>query len=108
MKHIVTTVTITDDLGGQGEATTVKFTAYGRVYEIDLNKRNAETFQRRQEALFAPYIAAARDITGDEENRNRIIRAWAAANGIHVGIRGIIPADVIRQYDAAKAAEASA
>lgn len=105
MKHVVTTVTITDDLGGIGEATPVKFTANGRVYEIDLNKRNQETFQRRQEALYAPYIAAARDITTDEVNRSRVIRAWAAANGIEIANRGRVPEDIVKQYDAAQLKE---
>jgi nucleoid-associated protein Lsr2 len=108
MKHIVTTVTITDDLGGVGEATMLRFHAFGRVYEIDLNKRNQETFQRRQEALYAPYIAVARDVTEIEEKRAPIIRAWAAQNGIEVNARGRVPEDIIRQYEEAQAQEQGA
>jgi hypothetical protein len=44
-----TTVHIADDLGGAGEASTVSFSFKGVDYEIDLNKRNSETFERHMQ-----------------------------------------------------------
>jgi hypothetical protein len=103
MKHVVTTVTITDDLGGVGESHHAPLPRVRpRLRDRDLNKRNQETFQRRQDALYAPYIAAARDVTDIEEKRAPAIRAWAAQNGIEVNNRGRIPEDIIRQYDEAQ------
>lgn len=106
MKNIITTVTITDDFGAPGDATTIKFQAFGRDYEIDLNKRNAETFERRIQALYAPYIEHARDITETERDTARQIRAWAAQNGIELSNRGRIPFEIIDQYNAAHPAKA--
>jgi len=44
-----TTVHISDDLGGAGQASTVNFSFNGVEYEIDLNKRNRETFERHMQ-----------------------------------------------------------
>jgi len=44
-----TTVRISDDLGGAGEAETVTFSFGGTDYEIDLNKRNRKTFERHMQ-----------------------------------------------------------
>lgn len=99
-------VIITDDLDGSTDAETLSFALDGITYEIDLGKDN----RAKLEALFAPYIAAARRVSG----RNRrsasrpargpdqaSVRAWAREQGLRVSDRGRISADVMQQYEAA-------
>jgi hypothetical protein len=103
MKTVITTTTITDDLGGAGDADTITFDHDGRTYEIDLNRRNADTFHRRVEALYGPYVAVARDVTDNTREYTRTVRAWATANGHQIAPRGRVPQHIIDLYETAQA-----
>lgn len=81
----------TDDKGGAGEATTFKFSVQGVNYEIDLNKRNGETFMRHM----GQWVAFARTVEGVDPKE---VRIWAKENGIEVNERGRVPQDVIDAY----------
>jgi len=104
-----TTVTLTDDLDGTKAAETVRFGLDGRSYEIDLNKRNAAALRK----ALGEFTAAARKVRGARAVSKpvsqaepvkidaKVVREWAAANGITVSARGRIPSDVVEQYEAA-------
>jgi hypothetical protein len=99
-----------DDLTGKelpaGTGETVSFTLDGVGYEIDVNEKDAA----RLRSLFARYINAGRRTSTRGARRYRrtrtgsdpsTVRAWAAANGIHVSDRGRIPSSVTAQFEAA-------
>lgn len=105
-----TTVTLTDDLDGTKAAETVRFGLDGRLYEIDLNKRNAAALRK----ALGEFTAAARRVRGGSRTvakpakvaaparvDAKAVREWAAANDVAVSARGRIPADVVEQYQAA-------
>lgn len=96
MKKYTTTVVVSDDLGSAGDATTVRFGFAGKNYEIDLNKRNADTFERHMQR----WIAAGRERATytDSPTEALAIRMWAQERSIQLGKRGRIPAEVIEQY----------
>jgi Lsr2 len=108
------TVELVDDLDGspihEGKGGTISFALERKVYEIDLNDKNA---QKLKNAL-APYIEAARPATRASEapkvTRTRrsasshdlaAVRAWSRDNGHEVSDRGRVPAAVLRAYDEA-------
>lgn len=107
-----TIVQLTDDLDGGKADKTVSFGLDGVSYEIDLSEENAAAL----EEAFAKYVGAARRVSGrGATGRGRTarttissdpktVRAWAAGNGIEVNPRGRIPADVVKQFEAANAA----
>lgn len=85
---------------------TVDFALDGKRYRIDLTDLNAEELRD----LMQPYVnAASQKIpftrqasrTTAHRQRSAEIRAWARKHKIAVSERGRIPADVVRQYDAA-------
>jgi hypothetical protein len=99
---------ITDDLDGSGDASTVTFSLEGRSYEIDLSDHNRTALQ---EAL-APYIKAGRAAGGSPRNGTRsprrgnrddnaVIREWARLNGHKVNERGRIPGSIVEAYNSA-------
>lgn len=99
-------VIITDDLDGSPDAETVSFALDGTTYEIDLGKENLAKF----EALFAPYIQAARRVSGRSRRSaprpgrgldRASVRAWAKEQGLQVSERGRISAEIMQRYDAA-------
>jgi Lsr2 len=101
------TVALEDDLDGGLAVETVRFSAGGAEYEIDLNKKNAAAFRKK----LAPFIEHARRAgrgpgrwggrSAAGRERSAAIRAWAGEQGIAVNARGRIPADVVERYDAA-------
>jgi hypothetical protein len=101
------TVALEDDLDGGPADETVRFGFGGSDYEIDLSKKNANTFRKQ----LAPFIEHARKSgrgpvrrpirTAASRQRSGDIRAWAKDNGIAVSERGRIPASVVEQYQAA-------
>lgn len=102
-------IILEDDLTGGEAEETHAFTFDGKAYEIDLSAANSQQFR----GVMAPYIAAARKVTGRSNSPKRTtssgsssrnpkeIRAWAAENGIEVPSRGRIPAEVEQKYAAA-------
>jgi hypothetical protein len=100
-------VALEDDLDGGVADETVRFRVGGVEYEIDLSKRNAQTFRAGVEQFIeharkpgrgnrraSGRPSSARERSGD-------IRAWAKAAGIAISDRGRIPASVVDQYEAA-------
>lgn len=108
-------VVLVDDLDGRSDADgTHKLSLNGQRIELDLTDEHAKELQE----LLAPYFDAGRNAGGtpakkaassgskkssNSSDRAAKIRAWAARNGVEVGIRGAIPKDVQDQYDAAMA-----
>ena len=103
------TVALEDDLDGGRADETVRFGFGGSDYEIDLSKKNANTFRKQ----LAPFIEHARRSgrgparrpvrSAASRQRSGDIRAWAKDHGIAVSERGRIPASVVEQYQAAPA-----
>jgi hypothetical protein len=101
---------LVDDTDGSEAAETVQFSLDGEKFEIDLSVHNAA---KLRDAL-APYIERGRKAAKDEGTRrgkqrglraqvidSHAVRVWAEANGIKVGAKGRIPANVISRYQAA-------
>lgn len=100
-------VELTDDIDGTGSASTVAFGLDGRVFEIELNKRNEAALRK----ALAPYIEKARDVRkssapakrkGQGRKDSAAIRVWARENGVEVSPIGRVPQAVVDQYEAAK------
>lgn len=100
------TVSITDDLTGEGEATQVNFGFDGVNYEIDLNAGN----KAELEGFLARYIEAGRKTSAGKRGRpakpaatpgptgsglspqdRTAVREYAAANGVSLAQRGRLP-----------------
>lgn len=101
-----TTIALEDDLDGGPADETMHFQFGAYDYEIDLNVENASRFR----AQMAPFASHARKAgrarqrsAGPDSTRQHSagIRAWAKDHGIHINDRGRIPADVLKQYQAA-------
>lgn len=109
---------LTDDLDGTvgSEAAPVRTSAFawrGATYEVDLT----DAHEQELHDLLAPYIGAARTTKsargaratgGSAGPEARLVREWAAAQGITVPPRGRIPGDVVKAYLAGHAADGSA
>ncbi len=103
-----TTVILTDDLDGGKAAETVSFGLDGRIYEIDLSKKNAAALRK----ALTDYTASARRVRAgrpvaakvakpSERVDARAIREWAQENGYKVSARGRVPADVVERFQEA-------
>jgi len=113
-----------DDLDGTDADETVSFALDGRLYRIDLNEDNASVLRE----VLASYVGAAEPcgnvrtdvaqvLSGARRGRRngrrtqsvprssdaRLIREWAAENGLHVSHRGRIPFELRAKYEAAVA-----
>ncbi len=97
-----TEVVLTDDLSGGPATETVRFGLDGRHYEVDLSDKNAAALRR----ALAKYVEVGRRDhrmhVGKRKHHGdvdpRLVRQWAAENGIDVSARGRVPIDVIEQY----------
>lgn len=104
-----TTVTLTDDLDGGKAAETVTFGLDGRVYEIDLSKKNAAALRKvlgeftgSARRVRSGKPAAAKAASGPSDRVDaKSVREWAQEQGIAVSARGRVPAEVVEQYQAA-------
>jgi len=102
-----TTVTLTDDIDGGKAAETVTFGLDGRVYEIDLSKKNAAALRKTlgEFASSARKVRSGRPVVKIARPSARVdaraVREWAQENGIPVSARGRVPSDVVDQYQAA-------
>lgn len=96
---------ITDDLGDDGEATTIEFGYKGVNYLIDLNAENAKDFDLEMERYVKNgRIRASRSANRRPAQESQAIREWAAANGHEVAPKGRIPQAVLTAYTAARLA----
>jgi len=102
-----TVVTVTDDIDGTTDASTVRFGLNGSLFEIDLSQKNKAKFEQG----IAKFIDSGRKVgragAGAGRPANRAgrndraeIRAWAQEQGITISARGRISASVIEQYEA--------
>ena len=110
-----TTVQLLDDLDGavieNGSGATVSYAFEGDSYEIDLSAGNLAEFR----AVLKPYTTVSRRVgyvpakprgggSGASDRAElQAIRAWAAANGVHVSDRGRIAGTVREAYAKAQA-----
>lgn len=102
-----TLVLLEDDLGGGKADETLSFALDGKSYEIDLTAKNAAALRK----TFAPYVAAARKVSGRSASPARgraaaasgpdaaIMRAWAIENGYEVNARGRVSAAIREAYE---------
>jgi hypothetical protein len=102
-----TIVLLEDDLGGGDADETVTFGLDGRSYEIDLSTKNASSLRK----ILAPYVAAARKVSGRSASSARgrgagsagpdaaTLRAWAIENGYEVNTRGRVSAAIREAYE---------
>ncbi len=103
-----TTVTLTDDLDGGKAAETVSFGLDGRIYEIDLSKKNAAALRKALGEFTASARrvrsgrpAAVRTVKTSERVDAKAIREWAQENGYKVSARGRVPSDVVERFQEA-------
>jgi hypothetical protein len=105
-----TTVKLSDDLGGAGDAESVTFSFKGVDYEIDLNKRNRETFERHMQRWINggrttashhdrhPSVKTAKPAENAASTvLNARIRVWASLRGLDAS-SGVIPDSVINAF----------
>ncbi|HEX3492092.1 MAG TPA: Lsr2 family protein [Streptosporangiaceae bacterium] len=104
-----TQIVMTDDIDGTEADTTIKFGVGGTDYEIDLNGKHAEQFQKAVQK----YIAAGRKAGGTRRRAVRTVRAnggpspsevreWARSQGIEVKDRGRVPDELVVKFKAAQ------
>lgn len=104
-----TIVSISDDLGGKGEAAPFTFSVNGIAYEIDLNEANTAKYLK----AFQPLIDAGREVKAKARvssgravnSQAAIIRAWAVEQGMPVGSRGRIAPEIVSAYAEANSTE---
>jgi hypothetical protein len=102
-----TTVTLTDDIDGGKAAETVSFGLDGRIYEIDLSKKNAAALRKALGEFTAsarhvrPGRSAAKVTKAPARVDAKAVREWAQSQGIAVSARGRVPSEVVEQYQAA-------
>lgn len=98
---------VVDDLDGSTEdVQTVRFAVQGREYAIDLKPDHRAQF----DAALEPFIRSASRVPANRSTRRAVrtgartadIRRWAADNGVSVGDRGRLPAEVIEAYERAQ------
>src|SRR5262249_48950043 len=103
-----------DDLDGSPAQETVQFGFKGKIFEIDLNERNAGALTD----CFGEYADRAREIgrlpSAPRSSRvqrtvkstppvdTAAVRAWAMERGVPVSDRGRLPASVIEAYEDAR------
>lgn len=110
MSRVTRTVLI-DDFTGEEADETLAFGVDGVLYEIELNKANAEAFR----AVVAPYQDKARRVgrvktllgagangDGMDPAVRQQIREWAEKNGYKTSARGRIPASVMEAWERAR------
>lgn len=105
-------VVLEDDLDGGPADSTITFAYNGSSYEIDLNSKNADKFEK----AISGYVEAARKVGGSTRAKRGTgsasrggsskeelakVREWAKANGHDVSERGRISGKVMDAYNAA-------
>lgn len=98
------TVNLVDDLDGSEASETLSFGLDGKLYEIDLNKKNATKLR----STLVPFVEKGRKVTNGRPKRfdkedAKTVRQWAREQGMDVSPRGAIPAEVRQAYRAAHA-----
>jgi hypothetical protein len=87
---------------------TLQFSLGNTAYEVDVCVKHAQQLREGLE----PFVEYARKVTAAANSRRRHptngnrqdnagIRSWAKDRGIHINERGRIPANVVKEYEAA-------
>ena len=95
-----TMVTRTDDIDGSRNAEPVSFGLDGKVYEIDLGRKNAAALRK----ALGEFIPAARRVRAGAKSAKATRHTAPSAvdaKGISVSARGRVPSDVVEKYHAA-------
>lgn len=105
-----TVVVLEDDIDGSEASETIFFALDGSEYVIDLNEGHADELRE----VLARFTDAGRKVAGGRGRSAasrtkssqggpdaRVVRMWAAENGISVNTRGRIQAEVVEKYEAA-------
>jgi nucleoid-associated protein Lsr2 len=98
-----TLIELIDDLDGGRADETVRLGLDGRLFELDLSKRNAKKLR----TLLEPYVTGARrvgrrtQVRSTHRNDTTAVRKWAESNGVDIAKRGRIPREVLAQFQAA-------
>ena len=96
------------DQGNVDAEETVQFSLGKTAYEVDVCAKHAQQIREGLE----PFVAHARKAgtsspsrrrprTTDARQQTASIRTWAKDHGMQVNERGRIPANVVKEYDAA-------
>jgi nucleoid-associated protein Lsr2 len=98
-----TRLELIDDLDGGQADETVTLGLDGKLFELDLSKRNAKKLR----TLLQPYVSHGRRVVRRSQMRSThrhdtaAVRKWAQSNGVDIAKRGRIPRDVVAQFQAA-------
>jgi hypothetical protein len=98
-----TLVELIDDLDGGRADETVRLGLDGKLFELDLSKRNAKKLR----TLLQPYVSGGRrigrrsQVTPTHRYDTIAVRKWAESNGVDFAKRGRIPQDGLAQFHAA-------
>jgi hypothetical protein len=98
-----TLIELIDDLDGGRADETVRLGLDGKLFELDLSKRNAKKLR----TLLQPYVSGARRVgrrslvTSTHRYDTTAVRKWAESNGVDLAKRGRIPREVLAQFQAA-------
>lgn len=98
-----------DDLDGSEASETVSFALDGTEYEIDLNNDHAGELRQTLERFTAVARKGSngRGRTAGRKSSSRggpdakVVRQWAAEQGLQVNTRGRIQAEIVEKYEAA-------
>lgn len=103
---------MTSDLSGvdipEGDGTTIRFSAHGVDYEMDVTSQEAQQF----DADLQLYIGGARKVggrrtstapttSGRDKEQTKAIKLWADQEGLDYPKRGRLPQSLLEQYEAA-------
>src|ERR1700760_466846 len=83
------------DEGNVDAEETVQFSLGSTAYEVDVCAKHAQQIREGLE----PFVANAR--TAGARQQTASIRTWAKDHGMQVNERGRIPANVVKEYEAA-------
>jgi hypothetical protein len=98
-----TLIELIDDLDGGRADETVRLGLDGKLFELDLSKRNAKKLR----TLLQPYVTGARRVGRRTQIRSThrydttAVRKWAESSGVDIAKRGRIPREVLAQFQAA-------
>ncbi|WJN63380.1 Lsr2-like DNA bridging protein [Streptomyces phage phiScoe55] len=107
MKNQRVIIELVDDIDGTGIASTVSFGLDGKMYEIELNKKNEKALRKSLQ----PWLNKAREVRSPAPSRrgrrktkvdSATVRQWAAENDVEVSSTGRVAQSVIDQYEAAQ------
>lgn len=101
---------MTSDLSGvdipEGDGTTVRFSAHGVDYELDVTSKEAQQFDSDLQV----YIGGARKVggrrtstapttSGRDKSQTQAIKRWADEQGIDYPKRGRLPQSLLEAYE---------